>query len=55
MLKTSDEQFPVEPEPLKRKQNRPIKKPTLRADPNLENLVTEDGHVMSGTTLGLNR
>ena len=55
MLKVSDEQFPVEPEPLKRKQNRPIKKPTLKADPNLENLVTEDGHIMSGTSIGLNR
>ena len=55
MLKISDEQFPVEPEPLKKKQNRPIKKPTLRPDPNLENLITEDGGIMSGTTLNLGR
>ena len=55
MLKVSDEQFPVEPESLKKKQNRPIKKPMLRPDPNLENFITEDGGIMSGSTLNLNK
>ena len=42
MLKTSDKQFPVEPEDLNRKDNRPIKKPELRPDPNLQNLVKDN-------------
>ena len=45
MLKTSDEQFPVEPEDLNKKDNRPIKKPKLKADPNLKNLIGENGKV----------
>ena len=45
MLKTSDEQFPVEPEELDKTGNRPIKKPKLRADPNLHNLIGENGKV----------
>lgn len=53
MLKISDDRFPVQPEPLDHKQNRPIKKPKLKPDPNLENLVTDDGHIKSGTTLPL--
>ena len=53
MLRVSDGQFPVEPEPLAAKKNRPIKKPKLKPDPNLENLVTGDGQIKSGTVLNL--
>ena len=53
MLKISDGQFPVEPEPLDAKKNRPIKKPKLKPDPNLEHLVTEEGQIKSGTNLNL--
>jgi len=43
MIKTSDNQFPVEPEALNPTAYRPIRKPKLRADPNLETQVAEDG------------
>ena len=63
MLKVSDEQFPVEPEPLNKKDHRPIKKPQLKPDPNLHHLIKENGKInkkelanqKSGTTLNLNR
>ena len=60
MLKTSDKQFPVEPEDLYKKDNRPIKKPELRPDPNLQNLVKDNVKVkktnqQSGTTLNIGK
>ena len=55
MIKTSNNQFPVEPVALDPSGYRPIRKPKLKADPNLEAQIAEDGTISKSAAEALRK